>query len=100
MDAMPPKTYLTIRAGRWTFSGGVREKHRYQHQGNKLLVQRLVDSAAVRAGYGSWQNLGAPAGYKNTFLITVLTANRLVIRDSTTDPDGSLTRVWRFYYSR
>lgn len=100
MDPMLPQTYLTIRAGRWNYSGGVREKHRYTRQGNQLVVQRLVDSATVRAGYGSWQDLGKPTGYSATLLITALTTTQLVVRDSTTDPDGSLIRVWRFYYSR
>jgi hypothetical protein len=100
MDPIPPKTYLTVQAGRWTYLGGVREKHRYTRQGNTLFVQRLVDSAVVRAGYGSWQDLGNPTGYTDTLLITALTATQLVVRDSTTDPDGSLIRVWRFYYSR
>ncbi|WP_139924451.1 hypothetical protein [Hymenobacter sp. DG01] len=100
MEPMPPKTYLTVRAGRWSYSGGVREKHRYTRQGNQLVVQRLVDSAAVRAGYGSWQDLGKLTEYSDTLLITALTASRLVARDSTTDPDSSLIRVWRYYYSR
>lgn len=99
MDPLPAGTYLTIQAGQWTYSGSVRENHVYRQHGNTLIVQRLVDSAVVRVKQAQWQDYGTIMGHPQALDLTVLTADQLVVRDSTMDPDGSLIRVRRYYYS-
>ncbi|SHJ52817.1 hypothetical protein SAMN02745146_3358 [Hymenobacter daecheongensis DSM 21074] len=100
MNPLPPGAWLTIGSQRWTYSGSVREEHTYSRSGNTLWVRRVVDTALVRGGHARPEDLGNADGVPNTKLITILTRHRLVLCDSTTDPDGSLTRVWRFYFSR
>jgi hypothetical protein len=100
MDPLTPGAWLTIGPQRWTYSGSVREEHTYSRSGNTLWVRRMVDTALVRGGHARPEDLGHAIGFPNILLITVLTHRRLVLCDSTTDSDGSLTRVWRYYYSR
>ncbi|RFP64299.1 hypothetical protein D0N36_14665 [Hymenobacter lapidiphilus] len=100
MDPLPPGAWLTIGPKQWTYSGSVREAHAYIRQGNTVRVRRVVDTALVRAGHARREEVGAFIGLADTLLLTTLTRHRLVLRDSATDPDGALTRVWRYYYSR
>ena len=93
-------TVLTIGARQWNYTGSVRERHAYYQRDNMLVVRRLVDSAVVRAHQAAWENMGAVIGYPDRLSIIQLTPHRLVVRDSIMDPDKSLIRVWRHYYSR
>ena len=99
MDALPPGAVLTVGAERWTYSGSVREEHSYSRAGRTLQIRRLVDSAVVRMQYASQQDLGHVFGRPQTTVIAQLTPQRLVMVDSTTDADGSIT-AWRYYHSR
>jgi hypothetical protein len=100
MDPPSSDAWLTIGRERWTYSGSVREEHVYSRRGNTVWVRRLVDSALVRGGHARLEDLGQVIGFTDTLLLSSLTPHRLVVCDSTTDPDGSLTRVWSYYYSR
>jgi hypothetical protein len=100
MNPLPPGALLTIGPARWTYSGSVREEHTYVRHGNAVWVRRVVDTALVRGGHARAADMGQVLGRTDTLLLTTLTRHRLVLCDSTTDLDGSLTRVWRYYYSR
>jgi hypothetical protein len=100
MAPLPSGAILTIGPERWTYSGSVRETHTYLRRGNTVWVRRLVDTALVRGGHARLQDLDHGIGLADTLLLVTLTSHRLVLCDSTTDPDGSLTRVGRSYYSR
>lgn len=100
MDPLQPATVLTVGAARWTYSGSVQEEHGYARSGNTLRVWRVVDSALVRRHHAPRQELGRAIGPPDTQVIALLTLRRLVVVDSTADEDGSITRVWRYYYSR
>ena len=91
---------LTIGASQWRYSGSIREEHSYTRRGGTLIVRRLVDSAVIRAQYAKWEDMGKLTPYADTLLITTLTPRRLVTKDSTQEPDGSIYRVWHGYYSR
>jgi hypothetical protein len=98
LDPLPPGAVLTVGAERWTYSGSVREEHGYARAGSTLRVWRVVDSALVRKRYAPPQALGRVVGRPQ--VIAQLTPHRLVVVDSAADEDGSITRVWRYYYSR
>lgn len=100
MDPLPPGAVLTVGAERWTYSGSVREEHGYARAGRTLRVWRMVDSALVRKHHAPPQELGRVVGRPDTQVIAQLTPHRLVVVDSATYEDGSITRVWRYYYSR
>jgi hypothetical protein len=100
MDPLPSGAVLTVGAERWTYSGSLREEHGYAWTGRTLRVWRVVDSALVRQHHAPPQELGQIVGRPDTQVIAQLTPRRLVVVDSATDEDGSITRVWRYYYSR
>lgn len=100
MNPLPPGALLTVGPVRWTYSGSVREEHTYVRHGNAVWVRRLLDTALVRGGHARAADMGQVLGRTDTLWLTTLTRHRLVLCDSTTDLDGSLTRVWRQYYSR
>ena len=100
IDPLPPGAVLTVGAERWTYSGSVWEEHGYARAGSTLRVWRVVDSALVRKRYAPPQELGRVVGQPDTQVIARLTPHRLVVMDSAADEDGSITRVWRYYYSR
>ena len=100
VDPLPPGAVLTVGTERWTYSGSVREEYGYNRVGTTLQVWRLVDSALVRKHHAPPQGLGSVVGRPQTQCIAQLMPHRLVVSDSATDEDSSITRVWRYYYSR
>lgn len=93
--------FITIGPERWHyFDGRHRAAYSYVRQGNTLVVFRLADTALVRGGHAQWKDMGKPLGLPDTSVIAVLTPHSWLRLDSTKDPDGSLIRVFRNYYSR
>jgi hypothetical protein len=92
--------YLLVGPTSWRYTGSVREINDYSLLGDTLVLHRLVDSSLVHGQHARPDQLGQEIGPPDTMVIATLTAHRLVVQDSVIDPDGTLIRVWRFYYSR
>jgi hypothetical protein len=93
-----PGALLTVGPAQWRYTGSLREEHTYTRHSDTLIIARLGDQHMVDSHYISPDGVGKVIGNPDQFIITRLTAQQLVVRDSTHTSDG--IRVSYLYHSR
>jgi hypothetical protein len=91
---------LTIGATSWQPLDVTPAQYTYTRTADTLLISRLGDQHLVDMHYIRPEEIGKVIYGPTKSQLLLLTAHQLVIQDSTVDPDGSLIRVGRSYYSR
>jgi len=95
----PAPLLLTVGPTQWHYSGYSREEHAYTRRGDTLFINRLGDTHLVDLHYIRPEQVGKVIGHPDTLFIELLTAQQLILRDSTHAPDG-FSRVGVTYHSR
>jgi hypothetical protein len=100
IDSTGSAPSLTIDAVSWHYLDRIPSEYTYTRSGDTLLVSRRGDQHLVDLHYIRPEEIGKVIGKPTRLQILSLTLHQLTVQDSTIDPDGSLIRVGRIYYSR